>query len=288
MKDIIFKNRDDFFQFIIIANIEQIREINLTLREILQDCKKYNLLSDNEVNYFYENNHHIKPQAEFLNDIQQKLLLHRVKELKIKNKKIKQGGFINIENNSIIQGNNNNGLQQSYIVDIKNPMVQDLIKSIAYLLDEDISVWNKIDIAGNIIREKFIEKTEDDDVIYISLLKKYTESKLNIPISEYLKIKKGMSQEISLLTVIALNSINIESYYYNANVQIIIEDIIQEKNHSVVLCNINDKLWIIDNYNRIFNKTSFDDVLNGIDSYSGLMYDLIEDAIPAKGQILSH
>ena len=103
--------------------------------------------------------------------------------------------------------------------------------------------------------------------------------------SEYLKINRGVCRESSLLTVLALNSIGIESYYYYAKVTTNFDGKDKQEDHAVVTVNINDCFWVVDNYFRAFNKHKLEDLrsVEGVESYSGLMYDPIESS--KKGHV---
>lgn len=279
--DTIFKHRDEFFNFIITSSLNDIKEEGLHIREILQDSQKFNLLCENEVAYFYQKKFHLKEEEEFFNKIQQRLLLHRVEELKIKSSTIKKGGFISIANGSRIQGTTHvNGLQPDYIIDSKSSEIQHYLKKISYIRNVDMSVWQKIDKVGEILRDDYILRTEYDDDMYLELLQDYKTANLEIPLSEYLKINKGVCREIALLTVLGLNSLGIESYYYYAKVSTEFQNKIKEEDHAVVLVNINNIFWVIDNYFRAFNKCKLEDIIKpeGIKTYSGLMYDDINNS----------
>lgn len=279
--DKIFSNRDEFFNFIVTSSYKHIIEESFTLREILQDSQKFNLLCENEVSYFYDHGHHLKPHEEFFNNIQQRLLLHRVQELKIKNAKIKKGGFISLANGSRIQGTTGvGGLQPDYIIDSKSKEIQQFLKDISYLKYEKYSVWEKINTVGNILREKYLHRTEYEDPDYLELLKHYREAQLEIPLSEYIKINRGVCRESSLLTTLGLNSIGVESYYYYAKVTSKITGDEKSEDHAIVLVNINSSFWTVDNYFRGFNQHKFEDIhsLEGVETYFGLMYDEIDPA----------
>lgn len=289
MEDI-FKNRDNYFNFVVTSSLSEIRNADLQLRELLQDCQKFNLLCQNEVEFFYENSFHIKPEEEFFNDIQQRLLLHRVEELKIKNSKIKKGGFISVANGSRIQGTTHiGGMQPDYIIDTKSAEIQYMLKEVAFLKTADCSVWDKIDIFGTILRDKYLLRTEYDDINYVQLLKSYKDQDLEIPLSEYLKINKGVCRESALLTIIGLNSIGIESYYYYAKVGCKTEDNLKQEDHAVVLVNINNQFWVIDNYFRAFNKKPLEQLqsLEGVETYFGLMYDPIVEEKKGQAYIIT-
>lgn len=281
----IFSNRDEFFNFIVTSAYNTITEEGFTLREILQDSQKFNLLCENEVSYFYEHNHHLKPHEEFFNDIQQRLLLHRVHELKIKNAKIKKGGFISLTNGSRIQGTTQvGGLQPDYIIDSKAKEIQQFLKDISFLKDDKYSVWEKINTVGQILREGYVHKTQYDDPDYLELLKQYRDAQLEIPLSEYVKIKRGVCRESALLTTLGLNSIGVESYYYYAKVTSLINGDSKSEDHAIVLVNINNSFWTVDNYFRGYNQHKFEDIhsLEGVDTYFGLMYDSID--VSKKGR----
>lgn len=288
--DNIFKNRDNYFNFVVTASLADIKNADLQLRELLQDCQKFNLLCQNEVEFFYENKFHVKPEEEFFNDIQQRLLLHRVEELKIKNSKIKKGGFISVANGSRIQGTAHiGGMQPDYIIDTKSAEIQYMLKEISFLKSDQYSVWEKIDTFGQILREKYIARTEYDDSSYVKLLSSYKDMNLEIPLSEYLKINKGVCRESALLTVIGLNSIGVESYYYYAKVGCKINEDLKQEDHAVVLVNINNNFWVIDNYFRAFNKKPLEQLqsLDGIETYLGLMYDSVIEEKKGQAYIIT-
>lgn len=137
------------------------------------------------------------------------------------------------------------------------------------------------------MREHFLHRTQYDDPSYLSLLGRYRAKRLEVPLSEYLKIKKGVCRESALLTVLALNSLGLESYYYYAKVTNVFNGIEKFEDHAVSLVNINATFFTVDNYFRAFNGKPLDDVqsLAGVGSQSGLMYDAPEASVMGRSYI---
>lgn len=261
------------------------REKDFSINGLLAQLQSFNLLCDNEVQYYNQQEYSEKMPQEMYDEIQTRVLYHRAEESSIKNSIIKRGGFISIANGSRVQGTTHvNGLQPDYIVDTASKEIQGFIKAISTLKTDNLSVVGKIDKVGEILRKDFILKTEYEDPVYLQLLKKYKDSGLEVPLSEYLKIKRGVCREISMLTSIALNSLGVESYYYYAKVRTSFEGIVKEEDHAIVPVSINGEFLISDNYFRMFDKEKLSNLETpeGVQCLSGLMYD--DASLSKKGE----
>lgn len=279
--------RELLYQSVIISDLSSFKEEYNNFHLLLNKLQEVNLLCENEVRYFYENDFFKKEDVDFLNDIQERVLYHRLEENKIMNGKVKKGGFINVGNGSRIQGTVHvGGLQPDYIIDTKSHEIESFLNTITKQT-KDKPVEIQIEIVGDTIRQ-FINKTEYEDIEYLNLLQKYKEKNIEIPLSEYLKIKKGVCREISLLTTIALNHIGVEAYYYYAKVNTEFNNKSKDEDHAVVLVNKDSELIVIDNYFRAFNMVKFNDIQNpeGIEVHSGLMYDKLENSVKGKAKII--
>lgn len=279
--------REAIYQDFIVSNLSNMKDKFGTFHMVLKELQKYNLLCENEVRYFYDNDFFKKEENEFLNDIQQRVLYHRLEETKIMNAKVKKGGFINVGNGSRIQGTVHvGGLQPDYIIDTRSSEIESYIKEVE-MRTKNKAVEDQIDIIGDLVREK-LKRTEYTDTQYLSLLEDYRKKEIEIPLSEYMKIKKGVCREISLLTIIGLNHIGIESYYYYVKVNTEFNGKSKDEDHAVVVVNQDNNLIVIDNYFRAFNKKRFKDLQNpeGIEVLSGLMYDDIKTSQTGKAKII--
>ena len=275
--------RESLYQEVITTSLSNAQDKYGDFSTLLTELQKFNLLCDNEVRYFYENDFFDKNPNEFLHDIQQRVLYHRLEEHKIMNGKVKKGGFIKVANGSRVQGTVHvGGLQPDYIIDTKSSEITNFLNQVK-LRTMDKTLEEKIDIIGNIVRE-FIDKTEYTDQAYLELLEQYRTKEIEIPLSEYLKIRKGVCREISLLSIIGLNHIGIESYYYYVKVNTVFNKQSKDEDHAVVIVNKDNQLFVIDNYFRAFNNQKFEDLQNpnGVDVLSGLMYD--SESIAQKGK----
>jgi hypothetical protein len=276
--------RDNFYDFIITASLKDIQANGMVLSDVLKQSQKLNLLCDNEVVYFMENRFFEKPPSDFLTDIQERIIYHRDEEIAIKNAKVKKGGFIRLANGSRVQGTAHvGGLQPDYIIDSKSSEIKEFLKDVHSL--ENMSVAQKIDGIGQILRHKYIHRTEYDDPVYLELMNHYRNQSLEIPLSEYLKIQRGVCREISLLTVLAQNEIGIESYYYYAKVQTEFSGVQKTEDHAVVISNIDNDFYVIDNYFRMFNGFRLEDLNSGVTCHSGKMYDDIKHSTEGFSQI---
>lgn len=279
--------REQLYQDFIISNLESNKEKYDSLDNLLKQLQSFNLLCENEVRYFYDNNFFNKPEVEFFHDIQQRVLYHRLEENKIMSGKVKKGGFINVGNGSRIQGTVHvGGLQPDYIIDTRSLEIENYLK-VVEKQTKNKTYEEQIDIIGQIVRS-FIERTEYTDEKYLALLENYKNKQIEIPLSEYLKIKKGVCREISLLTIIGLNSIGIESYYYYVKVNTEFNNKSKDEDHAIVVVNQDNNLMVIDNYFRAFNKQQFDllQTPEGVEVLSGLMYDNVADAQKGKAKII--
>lgn len=279
--------RESLYQEFIITDLLAVKNKYTDLNGILNSLQEFNLLCENEVRYFYENDYVKKEDQEFLNDIQQRVLYHRLEENKIMNGKVKRGGFISVANGSRIQGTVHvGGLQPDYIIDTKSSEIEQFLVSIEKAT-KDKTIDEQIEVVGNVIRQ-LIDKTHYEDNDYLELLNKYKIKEIEIPLSEYLKIRKGVCREIALLTTIALNHIGVEAYYYYAKVNTDFQSHSKDEDHAVVLVNKDNELIVIDNYFRAFNMKKFEDIQNpeGLATYSGLMYDKIENCHLGKAKII--
>lgn len=279
--------RETLYQKIIIAQLSEVKDSYGEFSLLLKELQNYNLLCENEVRYFYDNDFFQKEESEFLNDIQQRVLYHRLEENKIMNGKVKKGGFINVANGSRIQGTVHvGGIQPDYIIDTRSSEIETYIKEVEFRT-KNKSMDEQIEIIGNLVRE-VLDKTEYTDSEYLKLLEEYRNKEIEIPLSEYLKIKKGVCREVSLLTIIGLNHVGIESYYYYVKVNTDFNGKSKDEDHAIVVVNKDNELVVIDNYFRAFNNQKFDELQNteGLEVLSGLMYDDINLAQKGKARIL--
>lgn len=279
--------REALYQDFIISDVSSVKDKFGTFSMVLKELQNYNLLCENEVRYFYDNDFFKKEDSEFLNDIQQRVLYHRLEENKIMNGKVKRGGFINVGNGSRIQGTVHvGGLQPDYIIDTRSSEIESYIKEVESRT-KNKPVEEQIDVIGEIVRET-LNRTEYTDTQYLALLEDYKNKEIEIPLSEYIKIKKGVCREVSLLTIIGLNHIGVESYYYYVKVNTEFNGKSKDEDHAVVVVNQDNNLIVIDNYFRAFNKQKFDDLQNpeGVEVFSGLMYDDVATAQKGKAKIM--
>lgn len=201
--------REKLYETVLLLNVESLEKEFKTFNNLLTSLESVNLLCNNEVRYFYANNFFSKEANQFLEDIQKRVIFHRLEENKILNSEIKNGGFIKVANGSRIQGTVHvGGLQPHYIIDSKSEEIQKFLKVIKKETKNIEDIDDKIEKVGSVLR-CFIDRTEYDDKNYLNLLEKYKKLELEIPISEYLKIKKGVCREVSLLTTIALNEVGV-------------------------------------------------------------------------------
>lgn len=279
--------RETLYQKIIITHLSDVKDNYGEFSTLLKELQNYNLLCENEVRYFYDNGFFNKEASEFLNDIQQRVLYHRLEENKIMNGKVKKGGFINVANGSRIQGTVHvGGIQPDYIIDTRSSEIEDYIKLVE-VRTKNKSMEEQIEIIGDIVRQT-LERTEYTDSHYLQLLEQYKNKEIEIPLSEYLKIKKGVCREISLLTIIGLNHVGIESYYYYVKVNTEFNGKSKDEDHALVVVNKDNELVVIDNYFRAFNNQNFDALQNteGVEVLSGLMHDDIALAQKGKARII--
>lgn len=279
--------RETLYQKIIITQLSEVKDKYGEFSVLLKELQSYNLLCENEVRYFYDNGFFNKKESEFLNDIQQRVLYHRLEENKIMNGKVKKGGFINVANGSRVQGTVHvGGIQPDYIIDTRSSEIEDFIRKVESET-KNKSMDEQIETIGAIVREA-LGRTEYTDTQYLALLEDYKNKEIEIPLSEYLKIKKGVCREVSLLTIIGLNHVGIESYYYYVKVNTDFNGKSKDEDHAVVVVNKDNELVVIDNYFRAFNNQKFDELQNteGLDVLSGLMYDDISLAQKGKARIL--
>lgn len=279
--------RESLYQEVIVTNLSHVKDKYGNFSILLSELQKFNLLCDNEVRYFYEHDFFNKNESEFLYDIQQRVLYHRLEENKIINGEVKKGGFIRVANGSRIQGTVHvGGIQPDYIIDTKSSEITNYLKQVESRT-KDKTMDEQIDIIGTIVRE-LIDKTEYTDNTYLSLLEQYRIKEIEIPLSEYLKIRKGVCREISLLSIIGLNHIGIESYYYYVKVNTVFNHQSKDEDHAVVIVNKDNQLFVVDNYFRAFNGQKFEDLQNphGIEVLSGLMYDSEQVAQKGKARII--
>lgn len=279
--------RETLYQKIIIAQLSDVKDSYGDFSVLLKELQNYNLLCENEVRYFYDNEFFKKEESEFLNDIQQRVLYHRLEENKIMNGKVKKGGFINVANGSRIQGTVHvGGIQPDYIIDTRSSEIETYIKEVEFRT-KNKSMDEQIEIIGNLVRE-VLDKTEYTDSEYLKLLEEYRNKEIEIPLSEYLKIKKGVCREVSLLTIIGLNHVGIESYYYYVKVNTDFNGKSKDEDHAIVVVNKDNELVVIDNYFRAFNNQKFDELQNteGVEVLSGLMYDNVNLSQKGKARIL--
>ena len=246
----------------------------IKIKPLLESLQSYNLLCDNEVQYYDAPQYKNMSSEDLYSEIQKRVMYHRSEELSIKSSIMKKGGFISVANGSRVQGTTcAGGLQPDYIVDTTSKEIKSFINSVAHLKNENMIT--KMDKVGEILRQNFIHKTEYEDPIYLALLKKYREAELEVPLSEYIKINRGVCREISILTCIALNTLGLESYYYYAKVKTVFDGIAKEEDHAVVAISVDNEFLIADNYFKMFNKQKLSELENpsGVECLSGLMYD---------------
>lgn len=274
--------REKLYEMVLLLDVNSLEKEFKTFNNLLASLESVNLLCNNEVKYFYDNDFFSKSDVDFLEDIQKRVLFHRLEENKIMNSKIKKGGFIKVANGSRIQGTIHvGGLQPHYIVDSKSEYIENFVKVVQKETKNIEDIDTKITKVGDVLRT-FIKRTEYDDKEYLKLLEKYRILELEIPLSEYIKIGKGVCREMSLLTTIALNEIGIDSYYYYAKVSTNFGKE-KEEDHAIVLVKKDNKITVIDNYFRAFNNKTLDEIQKpeGIEVLSGLMYD--EESLSKKG-----
>lgn len=275
--------RDKLYEYVISSEFTA----GLNVGTLLEQLQSYNLLCDNEVQYYEAPQYKKMPPEALYSEIQKRVMYHRTEELNIKNSIMKKGGFISVANGSRVQGTTcAGGLQPDYIVDTASKEIKSFINSVAYLKNEDMNT--KMDKVGEILRNDFIHKTEYEDPVYLDLLKKYRDAELEVPLSEYMKIKRGVCREISMLTCIALNTLGLESYYYYAKVKTIFEGNSKEEDHAVVAISVDNEFTIADNYFRMFNKQKLSELESqqGVQCLSGLMYNDIAKSKKGEAHII--
>lgn len=280
------RERELFYQKLI--GSKDLEGMGLDVGQVLGVAVALNLLCENEAAYFEQAEFNELSGQDTFKRVQSRAIHHRAEELLIKGAKGARGGFIKLFNGTRIEGSSGvGGAQPDYIVDSLSEAIQDLLREARRRDDSSAPEWDRVEAVGSLLRER-IAKTSYDDPVYLALLSDRKEAGLEVPLSDYLAIGRGVCREMAMLTTLCLNHIGFDAAYYYARVERGSGAEREAEDHAVVAAWIDGELFSVDNYFRAYHRHRLESLQSheGVVALGGTRYDPMDQEAPAPVRII--
>jgi hypothetical protein len=173
---------------------------------------------------------------------------------------------VRLGHGSVIEGSDHiGGIQVPYVIDMQHPALQPLFKTARSIgADPDLNVWDKIETLQAMVHAVLVDGSYDGPE-YVKMLSDMRRLGHNVSIGDYVEKHCGVCRENAILTHLLLQEAGIDSLYFYGKAKAHYPDgDLQEEDHAINLIKQDDKLWIVDSYNRNFNGRALKDVARGI------------------------
>jgi hypothetical protein len=246
------------------------------LSSLLSKAVKLNVLCENEARYYFEAPECLSlSEGELFELAKQRAIHHRAEERLIKSGEGSMGGFVRLANGTRIQGSAHaGGFQPDYIVDSLSGPIQEVLRKAREGDDQSLDDWARVERVGALVRS-VLGRTEYGDGEYRELMERHRKSGLEVPLSEYVLIGKGVCRESAMLTCLCLDAIGLEACYYYASVEGRTGGASTIEDHAVCVVEIDGENRTVDNYFWAYHGHALADLCDpgGVECKMGLRHD---------------
>lgn len=261
----------------LLKKIDNANPTVLEIESLLSELHYFNFLCEHEIEYFKKKNlRKISPsssqnvRAAVMRKIGKRIVFHHKEaEYILKNVPI-AGKGLTFYNGTRIEGSTvKGGLQPTYIVDSRHSLLKEVIAKARRAMGEG-TLEEQIKNVSDYIAFEVFEPTSYEDPLYLDLMRQFRETGRDIPVSEYLKIKKGTCREVAIVTQLVFQELGFESEYLYARVVTTrLNEVPVAEPHAFNLVRIDGKEVIIDNYFSQFHMKLLSDLYEGVDAEIG-------------------
>lgn len=279
-------DRDEFYEALVAA--KDARALGMGVDEAMARAVSLNVLCENEAAYFKRPEFAGLTEDGMFERVRARAIHHRTEEALIKSAQGARGGFIKLANGTRIEGSAGaGGAQPDYIVDTLSSPIQDLLAEAKSRDDPSLPEWDRVEAVGDLLRER-IAKTGYDDPVYLDLLAARKAAGLEVPLSDYLAIGRGVCRELAMLTTLCLEKIGFDAGYYYARVERGEGVGRVEEDHAVVAAWVDGELCSVDNYFRAYHRHQLEALQShkGVQALGGTRYDPEDEATRSPTRIV--
>lgn len=166
------------------------------------------------------------------------------------------GGLTDIQDGAYVEGSSRQGgIQPDYKIDLSQEPLKSLLKKCQQIGAERIDYWSKVGLVIELMREDFFHFTDYYNPHYRRLLKKYRQSKSDIPLHEYGTCFAGVCREHALVLHFALKAAGIENKHAYAQIYRASQWDNYEitEDHAFNVVEHDGQQWVVDSYYWGFN-----------------------------------
>lgn len=184
------------------------------------------------------------------------------------------------------------GLQPNYIIDTESPLLRTYLSHAASL--KTLPPNERISAVIDYIRHEVILDRDQEGAKYMSLMAKYRERGLNIPLSAYVEAQVGVCREHAMLLHLALKEAGIASRYAYGRVGFLHYPAVDHA--FVVITAKGGTQYIVDAYNLNLNGRKLSDVTrpggsqvtDAVTSYAGQLRGLLSSAFAIHVKLVDY
>lgn len=177
---------------------------------------------------------------------------------------ILNGGLTDIHNGAYVEGSaRHGGIQPDYQIDLQAEPLKSLLAEATEIGKLPLSHWDKVGMVVELIRSKMVY-TDYYNPYYRRLLKRYRDSRQDIPLNEYVACGAGVCREHALLLHFSLKAAGIQNKHAYASIYRAsrTEGWEVREDHAFTVVRHRGVDWVVDSYYWGFNGFRLQDLMS--------------------------